>query len=75
MVGAVVTWFSLLLVTGHYIDEGPVLVELSSRHGVHTGDIVVAALWAVSILSLFALTRLPATARASSTGPAETIER
>ena len=74
VVGAVVTWFSLLLITGHYIDEGPVLVEVSTGHGVHTGDIVVVALWAVSILSLVVLTVMPAGARSSSTSPSETIE-
>ena len=74
MVGAVVTWFSLLLITGHYIDEGPVLVEVSTGHGVHTGDIVVVALWVVSILSLVVLTVMPAGARSSSTSASETIE-
>ena len=67
MIGAVVTWFSLLLVTGEYSEEGAVLFAVSSEHGVHKGDLMVIACWAVSIVALLVLTASPSRARAPST--------
>jgi hypothetical protein len=59
VVGAVVTWFSLLLITGHYSEEGPVLFSLLPNHGLHRGDLFVIAGWAVSLLALLVLAVMP----------------
>jgi hypothetical protein len=45
----VLTGFALLLVTGRYIADGPVVLRLSSGHGLHEGDLLVAAGWAVAV--------------------------
>jgi hypothetical protein len=55
VVGAVVTGFAFLLITGHYLEEGPVLVSVVEDHGLHSGDVFVIAGCAVSILSLLVL--------------------
>lgn len=51
--------FAFLLLTGRYINDGPVLVTLSSGHGLHEGDLFVIAGWAVSMVALFALAAMP----------------
>lgn len=60
LVGAVLSGFAFLLVTGRYINDGPVLVRLTATHGLHLGDLFVLAGWAVAML---AVTRLTVTAR------------
>jgi hypothetical protein len=54
-----VSGFAFLLLTGRYINDGPVLVTLSSQHGLHEGDLFVIAGWAVSMVCLFALAVMP----------------
>ena len=55
VVGVVVTGFAFLLITGHYLEEGPVLVSVVEDHGLHSGDVFVIAGWAVSIVALLVL--------------------
>jgi hypothetical protein len=59
LVGAIVSGFAFLLLTGRYINDGPVLVTLSSQHGLHEGDLFVIAGWAVSMVALFVLAAMP----------------
>jgi hypothetical protein len=54
--GGVLSAFALLLVTAEYETEGPVVVEVTRTHGLHAGDLLVVAGWAVAILALLALT-------------------
>ena len=57
VVGAVLTGFAFLLVTGEYINDGPVLLSLSGSHGLHAGDMFVVAGWGVAMAALVVLTR------------------
>ena len=59
-VGAVLTGFTTLLVTGRYINDGPVLVRLTATHGLHLGDLFVLVGWVVAML---AVTKLAVMAR------------
>jgi hypothetical protein len=52
VVGAVLSGFAFLLLTGRYIDDGPVVVTLGAGHGLHAGDLFVLAGWAVAIAAL-----------------------
>ncbi|MCV2490740.1 hypothetical protein OF117_15375 [Geodermatophilus sp. YIM 151500] len=58
-VSGVVSAFAFLLVTGSYLNDGPVLVQLGPGHGVHAGDLLVLAGWAVSMVALAALVLVP----------------
>ena len=58
-VETVVTGFAFLLITGRYINDGPVLVTVAQEHGVHTGDLFVVAGWVVSTLAVLALAAMP----------------
>ena len=49
---AVVSGFAFLLLTGEYVNDGPVLLRLSRNHGLHAGDFFVVAGWAVAVLAL-----------------------
>jgi len=40
---------ALLLVTGHYIDEGPVIATFTQTHGLHQGDLIVFVGWLVGL--------------------------
>jgi len=51
LVTVVLTWFALLLITGHYIDEGPVLLQVTRQHGLHEGDIFVMLGWLVAMVA------------------------
>ncbi|QXG74634.1 hypothetical protein KUM42_12125 [Modestobacter sp. L9-4] len=44
--------FAVLLLTGDYIREGPVLVTLSATHGIHRGDLGVVAVWALGVIGV-----------------------
>jgi hypothetical protein len=52
---AVLSAFALLLVTGRYYNEGPVLIRVAEDHGLHQGDVFVLTSWAVGVLSLLGL--------------------
>ena len=60
VVAGVLTGFTFLLLTGDYINEGPVLASVSKDHGIHSGDLWVLAGWAVAMITLVALTATPA---------------
>ncbi|GAB4082291.1 hypothetical protein GCU67_09935 [Modestobacter muralis] len=42
---AVLSGFAVLLLTGDYLREGPVLLTLSATHGIHRGDLGIVAAW------------------------------
>jgi len=52
---AVLSAFALLLVTGEYYNEGPVLVRVAEGRGLHQGDVFVLTGWAAGVLSLLGL--------------------
>ncbi len=52
VVAGIVSAFAVLLLTGRYINEGPVLVRLSQTHGVHVGDLFVVLGWAAALLAV-----------------------
>jgi hypothetical protein len=56
---AVLSGFAFLLLTGDYINEGPVLATVSKDHGIHSGDLWILAGWAVAMVSLIAVTAMP----------------
>jgi len=51
----VLTGFALLLVTGRYLADGPVVLSFSGAHGLHEGDLLVAAGWAVGVAAVVRL--------------------
>ena len=55
VVAAMLTAFAALLVTGRYVNEGPVLLTLTDEHGLHEGDVFVLTGWAAGMLSLLGL--------------------
>ncbi|MGY1762701.1 hypothetical protein ACI79G_19195 [Geodermatophilus sp. SYSU D00779] len=57
VVAAVLSGFAVLLLTGQYVNEGPVLVRLSQTHGVHVGDLFVVLGWAAALLAVAGLLR------------------
>ncbi len=59
LVGAIVSGFAYLLVTGRYTNDGPVLLRLSREHGLHVGDLFVAGGWFVAMAALVALAAMP----------------
>ena len=59
VVGGTLSAFTFLLLTGNYINDGPVVVAVTKSHGVHAGDVFVIAGWAVAMAALFLLARHP----------------
>jgi hypothetical protein len=55
LVGGVTSGFAFLLVTGHYSNDGPVVVVITREHGLHEGDLFVIAGWVVAMLALVIL--------------------
>ncbi len=53
---AVITGFALLLVTGRYRKEGPVLATVAPQHGIHAGDVLVLLGWALAMAAVLVLT-------------------
>lgn len=53
--GTVVSGFAFLLVTGRYLNDGPVLTRLAKDWGVHLGDVFVVAGWVVAMAMLAVL--------------------
>ena len=66
VVGAVLTVFAVLLLTGRYINDGPTLVALTDDHGLHAGDLFVIAGWVAAMTALVLLTMSRAPARPST---------
>jgi hypothetical protein len=50
--GGVLSGFALLLLTGQYANDGPVVLPLSQEHGLHAGDLFVVGGWVVAMLAL-----------------------
>jgi hypothetical protein len=65
VIGGTLSVFTFLLVTGDYITDGPVVVAVTRSHGVHAGDLVVMAGWAVAMAALFLLARRSGRTRTS----------
>lgn len=63
IVATILSGFTFLLLTGHYINDGPVLVRVAPSHGLHAGDVFVMAGWAVAMAALGLLTRRPSRPR------------
>lgn len=55
VVAAVLSGFAVLLLTGQYVNEGPVLVRLTRTHGVHVGDLFILLGWAAALLGVVGL--------------------
>jgi uncharacterized iron-regulated membrane protein len=72
VIGTVVSGFAFLLVTGRYINDGPIIARLGAGHGVHLGDVFVAAGWAVAMVMLAVLARPSWGIRRAPAGPDET---
>lgn len=59
VVGGVVSGFTFLLLTGDYINDGPVVLALTESRGLHAGDVFVLAGWGVAMAALGLLARRP----------------
>lgn len=46
---AIITGFTFVLLVNRRPGVGPILVTLSNDHGIHLGDIPVAALWVLAM--------------------------
>ena len=54
-VEAVLTLFAFLLLTGRYINDGPVVVSVTDDQGLHAGDFVIIAAWLVATAAVVLL--------------------
>ncbi|WP_143018691.1 hypothetical protein [Geodermatophilus sp. DSM 45219] len=52
VVAVVVSGFAVLLLTGEYASDGPVLLALGEDRGVHLGDVFVLTGWALALLAV-----------------------
>ena len=59
VVGGILSGFTFLLITGHYLKDGPVLITVAQGHGLHAGDLFVFAGWAVGMVALALLAGRP----------------
>jgi len=55
LAAAIISVFAVLLLTGDHVREGPVVVELSTTHGIHRGDVGIVSLWTLGMLGLLAV--------------------
>jgi hypothetical protein len=51
VVAGYLTVFAFLLVTGEYINDGPILISLTEDHGIHQGDVFITTGWVAAMLS------------------------
>jgi hypothetical protein len=51
-VALVLTGFALLLLSGRYLREGPVVATVSENHGIHRGDIGIVSVWGLGMIGL-----------------------
>ena len=51
VIAGIVSAFAFLLLTGEYVNDGAVLVQLSEDRGIHEGDLFITTGWAVALLS------------------------
>jgi hypothetical protein len=59
LVAGVLSGFAFLLLSGRYINDGPVLLRISQHHGLHVGDLFVIAGWVVAMTAVVVLTLKP----------------
>ncbi len=52
---AVLSGFAALLLNGQYRADGPVVLTLWEGHGIHRGDILIAAGWLIGIIAVAVL--------------------
>ena len=57
LIAAVLSAFAVLLLTGQYTNEGPVVLSLTATHGVHAGDLFVVLGWAGALVAEVGLLR------------------
>ncbi len=57
VIAAVLSVFAVLLLTGQYLNEGPVLLRLVEDHGVHEGDLFVVLGWVAALSAVGGLLR------------------
>ena len=50
--GGVLSGFAFLLVTGSYLNDGPVVLRLSANRGLHAGDLFVVLGWLAAMVAL-----------------------
>ncbi len=55
-IGFVLTGFAFLLITGRYINDGPVVATVTENRGLHVGDLFVLLGWVAAVAALAALT-------------------
>lgn len=55
LVAGMLTVFAVLLLTGEYANDGPVILRLGQDRGIHEGDLFVVLGWAVGLASVAAL--------------------
>jgi predicted outer membrane lipoprotein len=55
IVAAILSVFTALLLHGQYVDMGPVVLRLSTDHGIHRGDILIAGGWLVGLIAVLTL--------------------
>ena len=51
LLAAVLSGFAFFLITGDFLGEGPILVNLGDGHGVHKGDLFVVGGWLIGMLA------------------------
>ncbi len=51
IIAGIVSAFAVLLLTGQYVNDGPILVTLAEDRGIHEGDVFVVIGWAAALLS------------------------
>src|SRR4051812_43741404 len=79
MTAAVLSGFAVLLLTGDYVREGPVLLTLTATHGIHRGDVGIVSFWTLGMIglsiALFARRRHPASSSKASVGAGAAQDR
>ncbi len=57
LIAAVLSAFAVLLLTGRYLADGPVLLRFGPEHGIHAGDLFIVLGWAAALLAVVELMR------------------
>ena len=57
LIAAVLSVFAVLLLTGRYLADGPVLLRFGPEHGIHAGDLFIVLGWAAALLAVVELMR------------------
>ncbi len=57
LIAAVLSAFTVLLLTERYLADGPVLLRFDLEHGVHAGDLFIVLGWAAALLAVGGLVR------------------